>query len=83
MKILVYFFASYRETTGCSKIELETAQGTTVSDVLLKLRQLYPDLAPREVNIVASLNEEFVHSDQEVSEGDEIALIPPVSGGEK
>lgn len=83
MKLVVYFFASYREITGCSKIELETEQGATVGDVLLKLRQVYPDLAPREVNIVASLNEEFAHSDQEVSEGDEIALIPPVSGGER
>lgn len=83
MKLLVYFFASYRESAGCSKVELETDQGATVGDVLFKLRQLYPDLAPREVNIVASLNEEFAHPDQEVSEGDEIALIPPVSGGEK
>jgi len=77
----VYLFALYREKTGHSQLVLELDPGTTVGHVLLEMRKLYPGLAPAGVDIVTALNAEFAGPEQELAEGDEVALIPPVSGG--
>lgn len=77
----MHLFALYRERTGRSQLVLELDPGTTVGDVLLEMRKLYPGLAPVGVDIVTALNTEYARPEQEVAEGDEVALIPPVSGG--
>jgi len=50
--------------------------------MVAEVRRLFPDLAPPTVNIVVSVNAEYAASDALLSDGDDVALIPPVSGGQ-
>ena len=75
------FFALYRERAGCSVTDITVASGATVADLLKTVREQFPRLAPPEVQIVVAVNEEYAEPDTPLSAGDEICLIPPVSGG--
>ena len=81
LKLTARFFAIYRERVGLSELTLDLPIGTTVSDFLEALRQRYPDLASPTVNIVVAVNTEYAGENTTLFEGDEVALIPPVSGG--
>ena len=82
MKVKVRFFALYREMARQDQLFLELSPGATVSQAIGEVRQLFPDLAPPEVDIVTAVNSEYATSDRVLFDEDEIALIPPVSGGE-
>ena len=81
MKVTVRFFALYRERAGRNQVSLELGPGATVSQMLEEVRRLFPRLAPPTVNIVAAVNTEYAGPDTLLGDGDDIALIPPVSGG--
>ena len=81
MNINVRFFALYRERVGRSEQTLEVCDGTTVSNLIRILRELYGNLAPPDIDIVVAVNAEYNHNDVVLKDGDEVALIPPVSGG--
>ena len=82
MKITVRFFALYRERAGRRVNTVELDGGSTVSQLVDEVRRLFPDLAPPTVDIVAAVNAEYARGETILSDGDEVALIPPVSGGE-
>lgn len=82
MKIKVNFFALYRERAGRRQTILDLAPGADVSQLVDEVRRLFPDLAPPAVNIVVAVNTEYAEPDVVLHDGDDIALIPPVSGGE-
>jgi molybdopterin converting factor small subunit len=52
-----------------------------VADLTAKIRQQFPRLAPSDVKIVVAVNTEYAEPDQVLHEGDDVCLIPPVSGG--
>ena len=81
MLVDVNFFALYRERAGCSRCQLEVPDGGTVTDLTAVVRQRFPRLAPPGVDIVVAVNTEYADPDQRLAPGDEICLIPPVSGG--
>ena len=81
MKLTVRFFALYRDQTGVSTIVLNLPKTTTVRKLLRILKNQYPSLAPSVVDIMVAVNAEYSGEDTVLSEGDEVALIPPVSGG--
>ncbi len=81
MQLSVRFFALYRERAGCSLASVEVSDGATVADLVGAVRQRFPRLAPPEAQIVVAVNEEYAEPDAVLREGDEICLIPPVSGG--
>ena len=81
MELSVRFFALYRERAGCSVIGVSVEPGATVADLLTTVREQFPRLAPPDVQIVVAVNEEYAEPDTPLSAGDEICLIPPVSGG--
>ena len=82
MKVTVRFFALYRERAGRGRTTVELEGGSTVSHLVDEVRKLFPDLAPPTVDIVAAVNAEYARGDTTLSDGDEVALIPPVSGGD-
>lgn len=82
MKVNVRFFALYRERAGLRELPLELPVGSTVSRLVAEVRRLFPDLAPPTVDIVVGVNAEYAGPDTLLSESDDIALIPPVSGGQ-
>ena len=81
MLVDVSFFALYRERAGCSLCQVEVPNSATVADLTAAVRRRFPRLAPPGVNIVVAVNTEYADPDQRLAPGDEICLIPPVSGG--
>lgn len=80
MKVEVLLFASYREKAGVGRLTLELRDGATVGDLAEAARARFPGL-PEASRIVVAVNNEYQEHDFALSEGDEAALIPPVSGG--
>ncbi len=61
---------------------LELPENSTVGDLIAHVRDIFPQLAPPGVDIVAAVNAEYVEGSTVLHSGDEVALIPPVSGGQ-
>jgi MoaE-MoaD fusion protein len=74
MRVTVKLFAGLRERAGWTQRELTDAE--RVGDVWGKL-----DLGDEPAGLLYAVNKEYAHPDRELAEGDEVALIPPVSGG--
>ncbi len=77
--VRIFFFATHREAVGARELTLQVADGTTVGEVWDRLRELYPKL--RSTRPAAAINQEYAEPDMAVHDGDELAFIPPVSGG--
>ncbi|MEX1254909.1 MAG: molybdenum cofactor biosynthesis protein MoaE [Dehalococcoidia bacterium] len=81
MKVEVALFAGLKELLGQPKVTLELKEGATVADLRDRLSEQYPIVTPFLPTLVCAVGEEFVPSEHPLSDGDDIALIPPVSGG--
>lgn len=82
MNVTVRYFAIMREHLGKSDEVLDVPEGTTAGEMFhLAIREA-PHLAGLERAVMVMVNEEYVDPDHPLDEGDEVALIPPVSGGE-
>lgn len=79
MKVKVRLFALYREAVGGGELEMEV-EGATVGHLLQALRQRFPRLNPH--SPVVAVNGEYAGPEATIKEGDEVALLPPFSGGE-
>lgn len=80
MALKLLFFAQSAQWAGRRELEIPWERGSTVADLLRGRRELLPILQHQSLLKVA-VNQEFSRFDQEVSDGDEIAFLPPVSGG--
>jgi molybdopterin synthase sulfur carrier subunit len=78
--VRVRFFARLRELAGVETQGLKASPGARVASVYAAMRAYHPELPPQD-GVRAALNHEFVEWDAVVSDGDEVAFIPPVSGG--
>lgn len=78
--VSVLLFGITRDLTGQSAISVPLNEGTQVGDLLNQLHQRYPELAGIRSLLIA-VNGEYAETDQILERNDEIALIPPVSGG--
>ncbi|AQG80316.1 MoaD/ThiS family protein [Spirosoma montaniterrae] len=76
----VLLFGITRDITGQSAVSVPLPEGACVADLLSQLYRQYPDLSGIR-SILVAVNGEYAESDQVVHSKDEIALIPPVSGG--
>lgn len=81
MTVHLRFFASLRERLKASEAERTLADGATVADLWAALCRERPDLEPLSGSISFAVNREYVERAHVLSDGDEVALIPPVSGG--
>ena len=81
MKVSVRFFALYRERAGVSQTEVELPEGSTPEELLRRLRSVYTSL-PLSDSVLIAVNYEYASLGAPLREGDEVAFIPPVSGGE-
>ena len=81
MELSVRFFALYRERAGCRETTISISRDSTVADLLVAARERFPHLAPPDVRIVVAVNEEYAEPELALNPGDDICLIPPVSGG--
>ena len=76
----VLFFAQIRQAVGTASAELATAE-VDVTQFWQTLNAMYPVLAQYQSRVRLARNGEFVGNDARFTNTDEIALIPPVSGG--
>lgn len=81
MHLDVTFFALYRERAGLRHLVLELPEAGTVADLTGAIRNRFPNLAPPDVKIVVAVNAEYADPELVLQEGDQVCLIPPVSGG--
>ncbi|MFD1141893.1 MoaD/ThiS family protein [Larkinella insperata] len=79
-RVSVLLFGITREIVGSSALTLDLPQTGQVGDLLLNLKERYPALNGLRSLLVA-VNGEYAETDQRLRPNDEIALIPPVSGG--
>jgi molybdopterin converting factor subunit 1 len=79
--VRVLLFGSVREVVGAEEIELPAGPGETTGSILKSLVGRYPTLAPWSGHLRVAVNREYAPGERAVSAGDEIAIIPPVSGG--
>jgi len=78
VKLRVLFFAYLRERCG-REAEIDATEGASVGDVWARLRELYPALD--DVSVRFAVNRVYVDMTHQLHDNDELALIPPVSGG--
>jgi molybdopterin converting factor subunit 1 len=76
MEVTVRLFAQLRERAGSNELSIELPEGALVSDALTALGDLAEGLP-----VVMAVNREYADGDAPLAAGDELALIPPVSGG--
>ena len=85
IEVLVLFFAKARELTGCSQSSLTVDSNTvSVGELRLLLFTTFDCLSPIRHHAIIAHNEEYKDDEAEVltlNSGDEIAIIPPISGG--
>jgi molybdopterin converting factor subunit 1 len=81
MRVTVRLFARLRELAGAGELSLDVAEPATVADVWAALTGAHPDLAPYAGAMSCAVNEEYARLATPVRDGDEVAFLPPVSGG--
>jgi len=80
MRVHVRLFASYREAAGVGRIELDLPPNAKVRDAIAEIASRHP-LITENRKVVIARNREYVDADAPLTDDDEVALIPPVSGG--
>ncbi len=80
-KARVRLFARLSELAGTRETEVELGEGLTAGDAYALLCRRFPALAGLERSLMFAVNAEYVTPDHPLRDGDELALIPPVSGG--
>ena len=81
MSIRVLFFASLVDIVGARAQQVDPAEVTDILSVFNKFAAEFPDMESHRASILFALNSEFARPDTPVRNGDEIAFLPPVSGG--
>ena len=79
MRVTVRLFAAYREAVGRADLDMAAEPGQTVGDLWARLRAEHPELARWRAS--AAVNAAWAREDTVLTDGDEIAFLPPVSGG--
>jgi molybdopterin converting factor subunit 1 len=81
MRVRVLFFGVLKEIAGKSADEIDVHEGASVRDVLLHYQSQIPQLKSSLSSIALAVNQQYSGADAKLKENDEIALLPPVSGG--
>lgn len=82
MKVKVKHFAVCREMFNRDEEEMELPDGADLMDILKRLEEEWPEFPEYYEVMQMSVNWEYATEQTKLSDGDEVALIPPVTGGE-
>jgi molybdopterin converting factor subunit 1 len=77
----VLFFAQLKDATGCDAVELSPPSPLNIAQLWSVLIERFPVLAAHRANVRLARNWEYAAPDVQFTNADEVALIPPVSGG--
>jgi molybdopterin synthase catalytic subunit len=81
MRVRVLFFGQLKDIVGFAEDAAELAEGGRVEDLFTRYGNRFPDLARFRNSVVASINQDFADWRSPLKAGDEVAFLPPVSGG--
>ena len=81
MTVTVHLFARARELADGGTAAVELPAGATVADLRRELGRRFPGLAGLLERSAVAVNHDFADDDRAITAGDEVAVIPPVSGG--
>ena len=79
--IKVLFFGAAADRAGTREAELHVEESATLAEIWPLLAERHPGLTPMRDTLAFAVNGEYARGDDDVSPGDEVALLPPVSGG--
>ncbi len=81
MRVKVLFFGQLKDITGRAEDQLDVAEGARLSTIFDHYAGRFPRVGAMAASIVLARNQEFADASAAVADGDEIAFLPPVSGG--
>ncbi len=81
IRVRILFFGAARDAVGNESLELQINSDATVASVFTQLLVNYPALARFGKSLLLAVNQEYALPNREISDGDELAILPPVSGG--
>jgi molybdopterin synthase sulfur carrier subunit len=81
MKIKLKSFAFFRQALGAPEMAYEIPDGATAADLLDDIFRKHPSLESSKGHVVITVNKTAVKLTDEIHDGDEVAILPPVSGG--
>jgi MoaE-MoaD fusion protein len=81
MRVHVLLFGQLRDIIGRQEDSLELTPGTTVSELMRSYARKFPEFEPISTSLACSVNQEYASSSTVLRDGDEVGLLPPVSGG--
>jgi len=81
MYVRIRLFARLRELAGTSEMSRDVPDGATAHDAWNHLVREFPSLGDYSRNVACAVNEEYARPTSPLKDGDEIAFLPPVSGG--
>ena len=81
MRVTVRLFARLRDIAGSGDLMRDAPVGATVGDIWRGLVADYPEMARYESSMSSAVNADYARMNAAVSDGDEVAFLPPVSGG--
>ena len=81
MEVRILCFASTQDVTGQRELTLQVPDSATAGGCLEALKSEYPALGPILGRCRIAVNDEFASESDAVSDGDTLALLPPMSGG--
>jgi molybdopterin converting factor subunit 1 len=81
VRVKVLFFGMLKDIVGRSEDQIEVADGARLDSVFIRYASQFPRLTDLQASIVLACNQEFCDRSAALREGDEIAFLPPVSGG--
>lgn len=81
MRVTVRLFARLRDIVGADELTRDAPRTASVKTVWDELVAEFPELEAYATSISSAVNAEYVRMDVRLSEGDEVAFLPPVSGG--
>ena len=82
MRVKLLLFAGCREAVGSKELEMELPENVaTVGEAMEVVLSRFPQLRGLSGSVAIAVNAEYVAEDASIADGDELAIIPPVSGG--
>lgn len=81
MTVKVLFFASCRDLVGARERKVGLSSGATVLDLIAQIASEHARFVEMAPSLMVSVNQEYVARSTVLKDGDEVAFIPPVSGG--
>jgi len=82
MRVRVLFFGRLKDIVGLAEDQIDLAEGARLEDLFAGYGRRFPELAAFRASVVASVNQEYARWDTALRGGDEVAFLPPVSGGQ-